>query len=331
MTFLSPASRTYLFQTLDPLHVGTGGTRLGRVDNTVARDPATRLPKVPGSGISGAVKDSFDLHTLTTDAPERVDRTHRCAGTNGCGKKECPVCAIFGTASGDEAGGEGNKDSRRGVIAFRDAHLVAMPVASLLGPLWVSPQDFGKGLGLVTGEGSLGSLDNPTVAAPNGLNVWGQRVSLGSFLFRKAEGVELNPPGEERLSTLISFLGDNMVGDLSRIFSRMVFCEDAVFTVLVDAGMEVRTSVSIDPDTGAAKHQALFTLEAVPAGAIFQTTLDFLGGEVFFEPYGTVDILFKAIEAHGFPNLAFSGMGGNITRGFGRVRFLGYRNEGGVQ
>ena len=87
----------------------------------------------------------------------------------------------------------------------------------------------------------------------------------------------------------------------------------------------MRTSVSIDPDTGAAKRQALFTMEAVPAGAIFQTTLDFLGGELK-APYADANGVFTAIETHGFPYLAFSGLGGNITRGFGRVRFLGHFN-----
>ena len=33
---------------LDPIHVGTGGARLGRVDNTIVRDPVTRIPKIPG-------------------------------------------------------------------------------------------------------------------------------------------------------------------------------------------------------------------------------------------------------------------------------------------
>jgi len=35
--------------TLDPLHIGAGGYRLGRVDNTIIRDAASGLPKVPAA------------------------------------------------------------------------------------------------------------------------------------------------------------------------------------------------------------------------------------------------------------------------------------------
>ena len=35
---------------LDPIE---GGYRLGRVDNTILRDAATNLPKIPGSSING--------------------------------------------------------------------------------------------------------------------------------------------------------------------------------------------------------------------------------------------------------------------------------------
>ena len=35
----------YFAYTIDPLHIGSGGYRLGRVDNTIVRDPGTNLPK----------------------------------------------------------------------------------------------------------------------------------------------------------------------------------------------------------------------------------------------------------------------------------------------
>ena len=41
---------------LDPIHVGTGGSRLGRVDNTIVRDPVTRIPKIPGSSLAGVMR-----------------------------------------------------------------------------------------------------------------------------------------------------------------------------------------------------------------------------------------------------------------------------------
>lgn len=38
---------------LDPIHVGTGGARLGRVDLSIVRDPVTKIPKIPGSSLAG--------------------------------------------------------------------------------------------------------------------------------------------------------------------------------------------------------------------------------------------------------------------------------------
>lgn len=48
--------KTYYAMTLDPVHIGTGGYRLGRVDNTITREPGTNIPKIPGSSISGATR-----------------------------------------------------------------------------------------------------------------------------------------------------------------------------------------------------------------------------------------------------------------------------------
>ena len=46
----------YVLMTLDPVHIGTGGYRLGRVDNSIVREPGTNLPKVPGTSLSGAIR-----------------------------------------------------------------------------------------------------------------------------------------------------------------------------------------------------------------------------------------------------------------------------------
>ena len=321
MSFLPPETRTYLFQTLDPLHVGTGGTRLGRVDNTVARDPATRLPKAPGSGLSGAVKDAYDLKLCNNG------KTTRCAGAHGCGNDECRVCTLFGTAPSDEAGSGSNNKAKRGIMAFHDALLVAMPVASLLGPAWIVEQEFAFRLGLITEQ--LSGLPNPDVAAPFSLKAWGDKVNLGSFLFPCNSAVPYEDSTTEKLNEKIEFLISNGViaDDFLKIAAGMVACHPSVFPLIVDTAMEVRTSVTIDPYTGAAKPQALFTLEAVPAGAVFQTDLNFLGGEfpekAFQEGDNTARHLFTAIEQDGFDYLRMTGMGGNVTRGFGRVRFFG--------
>jgi len=38
---------------IDPIYIGTGGYTIGRVDNTIVRDPISNLPKIPGSSLAG--------------------------------------------------------------------------------------------------------------------------------------------------------------------------------------------------------------------------------------------------------------------------------------
>ncbi|GIV83482.1 MAG: hypothetical protein KatS3mg052_0489 [Candidatus Roseilinea sp.] len=47
---------------LDPIHVGTGGARIGRVDLTIVRDPVTQVPKIPGSSLAGVYRTYVAMH-----------------------------------------------------------------------------------------------------------------------------------------------------------------------------------------------------------------------------------------------------------------------------
>lgn len=57
----------YLLMTLDPVHPGAGGYRLGRVDNSIIREAGTRLPKIPGSSLHGAAR-SYAAYLYETPA-----------------------------------------------------------------------------------------------------------------------------------------------------------------------------------------------------------------------------------------------------------------------
>jgi len=59
--------KTYFCLTLDPIYVGTGGYRLGRVDNTIIREPGTNLPKIPGSSIAGVTR-SYTAMAIQSEA-----------------------------------------------------------------------------------------------------------------------------------------------------------------------------------------------------------------------------------------------------------------------
>src|SRR5438270_1402746 len=81
-----------LFMTLDPVHVGTGGYRLGRVDMTIARESGTNLPKIPGTSLAGATRS---YAAMSYGKPSAAGKHDKFRGH----KKECPIIYTFGTAT----------------------------------------------------------------------------------------------------------------------------------------------------------------------------------------------------------------------------------------
>src|SRR5579875_3460951 len=63
-------SLTVLGMAIDPIHVGTGGARLGRVDLSIVRDPVTRVPKIPGSSLAGVCR-AYAAMGQQANHPER--------------------------------------------------------------------------------------------------------------------------------------------------------------------------------------------------------------------------------------------------------------------
>src|SRR5579885_173650 len=120
----------YFAMALDPIHVGTGGYRLGRVDMTIVREPGTNWPKIPGTSLAGACR-SYAAMQVDGKFPS-------CAGqgqgeNRHCGKPDCPICLPFGFA--------GEERSFQGLAQISDARLVLFPVHSLAGPVWITCPD----------------------------------------------------------------------------------------------------------------------------------------------------------------------------------------------
>jgi CRISPR-associated protein Cmr4 len=224
----------FLIQTIDPVHVGTGGMRLGRVDNSIVREPGTRLPKIPGTSLSGAIRSY---------AAYRYGK-RSCSGKDGhCGHPTCPICYTFGSISGKEE----NQKSFAGVVSIGDARLLLFPVYSMAGPVWVtSPStlmDFGAKQNL--------TISNDKARMAQGLKEY-KNLNLGWLMIEKEGDLIIN----ERLAKLPDM-----------VKNRIVLVSEKLFSQVVNSNLEVRTSVSIDPETGAAESGALFTYEAIPRAA----------------------------------------------------------------
>ena len=86
----------FVGMALDPIHVGTGGTRLGRVDNTIVRDPVTRIPKVPGSSIAGVMRAYTAMAKGKYPNCAGLGQPERDGGGGHCGKPIvlCVPCSL---------------------------------------------------------------------------------------------------------------------------------------------------------------------------------------------------------------------------------------------
>lgn len=226
----------YLLMTLDPVHIGTGGYRLGRVDNSIAREPGTKLPKIPGTSLNGAIR------TYAAYVYEKV----KCAGQSGhCGKETCPICYTFGSVSGE---GE-NQRARAGTVNIFDAQILFFPVWSMMGPVWITTKNILDRFGWKNDK--IQQLNDEQFASSFQRNT---ALNFGWLM--------LEPANNGKVS--ISPKGDANFAEYNVIKDRIAIVSDHIFSRIVNDNLEVRTSVSINPETGAAESRALFTYEAIP-------------------------------------------------------------------
>ena len=299
---------------VDPIHVGTGGARLGRVDNTIVRDPATKVPKIPGSSLAGVLRTYVAM--AQENARNGGQRTKPyypdCAGQGQpgqqgggghCGKPDCPVCTVFGFARG-----RGSAGGFAGLAAFSDMHLLLLPVATREGPVWVTSPGTLRNAGIDTPP-----ADENRVYRKDGD---GRSLNLGWLLL---EGASLND---------VSLDGELTSLDIpSYICDRVAVVSDKVFSHVVNSNLEVRTSVAIDASTGAAEDGALFTYEALPRTSVLCWDVICRSPGHFRIDNSEIKAVTNPEKVHevvkkGHDYLAALGIGGMGTRGMGRLRVL---------
>ncbi len=236
-----PKTYRFFLMTVDPVHVGTGGARLGRVDNPIVREPGTNLPKIPGSSLHGVIR-TYAAHRY--GKPQCAGQGQQ-EGRKHCGRPTCPICYTFGYARDREGG-------RAGVVAIGDARILLFPVYSMVGPVWV------------TGPLALEAAGFGSHQVSPGKARWGgtnselptdKPLNLGWLMV----GREGNFP---------SITNASWEDIPEQIRNRVVLVSDKLFSQIVNSNLEVRTSVAINPETGAAKEGALFTYEAIPRATI---------------------------------------------------------------
>ena len=286
----------FIFMALDPVHVGTGGYRLGRVDNSIVREPGTNLPKIPGTSLSGAARSY---------AAMRYEKL-QCAGQSGhCGKPDCPICYTFGSIRGTEGG-------NAGTVSLGDAQLLLFPVYSMAGPVWVTTKARLKEAGFAVNAPDLSREKFATT-----LTDWSNPLNLGWLLLDHQAG-----------DVAVTLPDDVSLDSWADVAKRLVLVEEGMFSQIVNSNLEVRTSVSIDPMTGAAQDKALFTYEALPRACLLWCDVveddyqkKFPQDDAHAKNFGhsrPLDVVKAGLEL-----TEYLGVGGMGTRGFGRIKLLG--------
>ena len=231
-------STLYHLHTLTGLHVGIGqGT--GVIDQPIARERATNLPQVPGSGIKGVLRD--ELSESIKDSDDHL--------------------ALFGPEPGD------NDSEFAGAIAVGDARLLALPIRSWNGTLaWTScpmilhryQRDLKTEIDIPTPENNETGLhaDVTSLLDSNG------KVFL--------EDLDINAsPGAEQWAAHIAkqiFSDDD---DWQQIFKqRFVILPDSVFDFLAETATEIRARIRIEESTRTVKQGALWYEEYLPAESL---------------------------------------------------------------
>jgi CRISPR-associated protein Cmr4 len=277
--------RRYFAQALDPIHIGTGGERLSRVDLAIIRDPGTDLPKLPGTSLSGACRNyaalRIDKPRCAGQGQVKKDKAGNTVREEHCGESNCSICQTFGYANG-------SGKSKIGAAQFYDAHIVAFPIASQDGPLWVTCDRALTRAAVSFKQES----ESPALA-------------IGWLLL----------PGVAT-GTLTASEGSQFPG-----IGRVALVSNDLFSKVVNDNLEVRTSVAIDPGTGAADDGALFTYEAIPAGTIFAFDVIYQPKEWRPKSGETPpDKTAQQVVESGLKLFAWLGVGGMNTRGMGRLR-----------
>lgn len=226
--------KKYLGISLDPVHIGAGGYRLGRVDNTIVRDPATDIPKIPGTSLAGVIREYSTIYLKET---ERSDEK----------SVDEEIDNLFG-----------NPD-RQGALRFYDAQIVLFPVSSIKGTIWITTKNLLSDW--LSGNKELikklGDLTDGEVLLLKGINA--ENINLGWLLFdvvNRKKGINFDNE-------------INLHYELKDKIKRVAVVSDSVFSQLINNNLEVRTSVRIDNQTGTAEQGGLFTYEAIPRGTVF--------------------------------------------------------------
>jgi CRISPR-associated protein Cmr4 len=244
----------YLLHALTPLHVG-GDEGVGGIDLPTMREVHTDYPIVPGSSVKGVLREAAEL----SHGPDSAE-----------------VRGAFGPPQAESG------DFRGGLI-FTDANLLALPVRSLYGTFaWVTCEPALSRLardlevaGLAEPMPDFSAIDRESGLVPAGedgaalsalvVQTPASRVFLEELALRAVPSAEVASLAAKLAGWLWP---DENERARSFFVRRLLIVHEDVFSFYTRLGLELRSRVKIDRDTGTAADSGPWAEEHMPAETV---------------------------------------------------------------
>jgi CRISPR-associated protein Cmr4 len=234
------ASAFYYLHALSPLHVGVGQGS-GIIDLPIAREKATHLPFVPGSGLKGVLREE-----LRDDSKISNDEWQ----------------ALFGPDKVSD-----NDMAFAGALLINDAHLLCLPVRSLAGTFAWATCPFV--LARYAREAKVLNLANipklPTVGAEDALTAEATVLEHDGCVVLEDLDLSAQLGDAEAWAQHIAekvFPGDQAWQGMFK--ERFTILPDGIFDFLAETATEIRTRVKINHETRVVERGALWSEENLP-------------------------------------------------------------------
>lgn len=268
-------STLYYLHALSPLHVGTGQDA-GTIDLPIAREKATHLPYVPGTGLKGMLRMELDPknHKKGQERGYIVDWLEEA---EKLGYKPPQDEKQWEILFGPEKVGDNNVFA--GAVSFGDAHLLCFPVRSLKGTFaWATCpfilqryQREAEACGINDLPSTDFSLENgnddkeaEAMVTSNPCLVHHKKIILEDLDLIQKDGADAW--AEHIAKAVFKEKKQENESDWRKMFKeRFVILPDGIFDFLAETATEVRARVKIDENTGVVKGGALWWEENLPA------------------------------------------------------------------
>lgn len=269
-----------------PLHAGSGSD-LGIVDLPIQRERHTGFPKIEGSSLKGAIRESFETVSFEGDDEYLKFRKqiHRAYGFDGDSvynrrnKKENrkhreTIESYFGEHT-----------QFSGALAISDARLLLFPVKSLHGVFaWITcPRVIRKFKEDLKLAGISTDFNVPSPSTTSGTAIYDteNNIQLEEYIFHGKSGDKNGMTPNDETSKLANWLAENLFkGDQHKELQNhvkecLVVLEDTDFRDFTLLSTEVITRTKINNHTGTVQQGALFSEEYLPMESVLYSLVMF--------------------------------------------------------